>query len=193
MNQIISTLIGGMLAASTGWLLQTRSEHARIKRLKQLLLIGITDDLKLSIELYGRVIDEWEKSKTVWYTTISELRESRQIYVKNRDWMALIDDEILRQGIFKYYNMSSNYISVLENQQKRKYEILAKLNELIREIQLRNGDLSIEQAQQKAIQLMPAEGNELNGLNTLLPQIIQHMRDFRSEAKELLIKLNSNK
>jgi hypothetical protein len=34
MDQIIAALIGGFLAAGTGWFLQTRLEAARLKRLK---------------------------------------------------------------------------------------------------------------------------------------------------------------
>jgi len=85
MDQIIAALAGGFLAAGTGWFLQNRLEASRLKRLKQLLIIGISDDLKSSVELYSRVIDEWDKSQIVWFTTLNELRESRQTYLKNRD------------------------------------------------------------------------------------------------------------
>ena len=61
-DQIIAALVGGFLAAGTGWFLQNRLEASRLQRLKQLLIIGISDDMKSSAELYDRVIDEWEKS-----------------------------------------------------------------------------------------------------------------------------------
>lgn len=186
MTQIIAALIGGFLAAGTGWFLQTRLESARLKRLKRLLLIGITDDFKSSIVLYDRVIDEWEKSQTVWFTTLNELRESRQTYIKNRDWLVLLKDEGLRQGLFQYYHRSTDHINLLENQQKRKYDILTKLNEIIRDIQMRNLALTREQATAQAMQLMQAEDQELAGLNTLLPQNIQKVRDFKGEVKDLM-------
>lgn len=186
MDQIIAALVGGFLAAGTGWFLQVRLEASRLKKLKQLLLLGISDDLKSSTELYGRVIDEWGKSQIVWFTTLNELRESRQSYLRNRDWMVLIKDEALRQKLFKYYHRSADHINLLENQQRRKYDIQAKLYDLTRDIQLRNSALTREQALEQAVRLMQAENQELIGINTFLPQNIQRMRDFKSEAKELL-------
>lgn len=186
MDQIIAALVGGFLAAGTGWFLQNRLEASRLKRLKQLLIIGISDDLKSSTELYSRVIDEWEKSQIVWFTTLNELKESRQTYLKNRDWMVLIKDEELRQKLFKYYHRSADHINLLENQQRRKYDIQAKLNDVVRDLQLRNDVLAREQALEQAVHLMHAEDQELMGLNTLIPQGIQRMRDCKGEAKELL-------
>lgn len=185
MDQIIAALIGGFLAAGTGWFLQVRLETSRLKKLKRLLILGISDDLKSSIELYGRVIDEWEKSQTVWFTTLNELRESRQAYIKNRDWIVLVKDESLRQKLFKYYHRSADHISLLEQQQRRKYEIQSKLNDVVRDVQLRNPALTREQALPQAVALMHAEDQELIGLNTLLPQGVLKVRDFRDEAREL--------
>jgi len=186
MCQIIAALIGGILAAGTGWFLQVRLEASRLNRLKKLLLLGIVDDLKSSIDLYERVINEWEKSQTVWFTTLNELRESRQTYLKNRDWMVLIENEMLRQNIFKYYHRSTDHINLLENQQARKYAIQGKLNELMRDLQLRDNALTQEQALERAVRLMQSEEQELGGINVLLPQGIQKIRDFKAEAKELL-------
>ena len=186
MDQIIAALVGGFLAAGTGWFLQVRLEASRLKRLKQLLFLGITDDLKSAVELYARVMDEWEKGQIVWFTTLNELRESRQTYIKNRDWLVLIRDEALRQSVFKYYHRSADHINLLENQQRRKYEIQAKLNDLVRDLQLRNNVLTRQQALEQAVQLMQAEDQELVGINNFLPQSVQKVRDFRGEAKELL-------
>jgi len=186
MDQIIAALVGGFLAAGTAWFLQNRLEATRLQRLKLLLIIGISDDLKSSIELYSRVIDEWEKGQIVWFTTLNELRESRQTYLKNRDWMVLINDEELRQKLFKYYHRSADHINLLENQQRRKYEIQAKLNDVVRDLQLRNNVLVREHALEQAVGLMHAENQELVSLNTITPQGIQRMRDFKGEAKELL-------
>ena len=186
MDQIIAALVGGFLAAGTGWFLQNRLEASRLKQLKQLLIIGISDDLKSSADLYSRVIDEWDKSQIVWFTTLNELRESRQTYLKNRDWMVLIKDEGLRQKLFKYYLRSADHINLLENQQRRKYDVQGKLNEVVRDLQLRNDALPREQALEQAVRLMHAEDLELVGLTKFLPQNIQRMRDFRTEAMELL-------
>ena len=163
----LAPLIGGFLAAGTGWFLQVRLEASRLKRLKKLLLLGVVDDLKSSTELYARVIDEWEKSQIGWFTTLNELRESRQTYLRNRAWMVLIRDEALRQKLVKCYQRSADQINILENQQRRKYDIQSKLNEVMRDVQLRNAGLTREQALPQAIQLMQAEDQELVGINSL--------------------------
>ena len=188
MNEIIAAVIGGFLAAGAGWFLQWRLEASRLERLKHLLVIGITDDLKLSIDLYSRLIDEWDKSQTVWFTTLNELRGSRQTYLNNRDWLVLINDEPVRQKVLRYYHRSADHINLLENQQNRKYNIQAKLHEISRDILLRNSKLTLEKAQQQAIRAMHAEDQELVGLNSLIPQNIQKVRDFKQEANELLAK-----
>lgn len=186
MNEIIAAVVGGFLAAGTGWFLQSRLEASRQKRLAQLFVIGVRDDLKASVDLYDRLVDEWEKSQTVWFTTVNELRESRQTYQKNRDWLVLLKNESIRQRLFRYYHRSADHLAILENQQRRKYEIQAKLNELVRDIQLKDGSLSREAALKQAISVMHAEDQELVGLNSLLPQNIQKLRDFKGEARELL-------
>ena len=185
MDQIIAAVIGGFLAAGTGWFLQVRLEASRMEKLKRLLIVGISDDLKSADELYSRVIDEWDKTQIVWFTTLNELRESRQTYIKNRDWIVLVKDESLRQKLLKYYHRSADHISLLEQQQRRKYDISAKLNEVVRDVQLRNPALTREQATPQVIVLMHAEDQELVGLNAMLPQGVQKVRDFRDEAREL--------
>lgn len=189
MNEIIAAVVGGFLAAGTGWLLQNRQEASRIDRARKLMLIGLRDDLKSAVELYDRVLDEWEKSNIVWFTTLNELRESRQIYLKNRELLVLLDREDLRQKIFRYYHRSADHLNLLENQQHRKYDIQAKLNDVVRDLQLRNSELPREQAFQQGIVLMHAEDQELAGINRLLPQNVQRVRDFKAEAKELLAEI----
>lgn len=192
MNDILAAVIGGFLAAGTGWLLQTRQELSRMKRLKRLMITGVRDDLKSSDELYARVLDEWDKTQIVWFTTLNELRESRQTYLKNRDWLILFEDEGLRQRVFRYYHRSTDYLNLLENQQRRKYDIQTKLNEIVRDLQLRNEGLTRDQAVNQAVSLMLPEDQELAGINAMLPQNIQRTRDFRSEAKEILSTLTSS-
>ncbi len=190
MNEILAAMIGGFLAAGTGWFLQYRLEAARLRRGYQLLLVGMSDDLKASLELYARLLDEWEKTQIVWFTTLNELRESRQIYLKNREWLILVKDENLRQKIFRYYHRSADHINLLENQQRRKYDIQAKLNDLVRDLQVRTSQLTREQGLAQAVSLMQAEDQELFGINSALPQSILRLRDFRDEAKDLITVLS---
>jgi hypothetical protein len=190
LNELLAAIIGGFLAAGTGWFLQYRLEAARLERGYKLLLVGICDDLKASLELYERLLDEWGKTQVVWFTTLNELRESRQIYLKNREWLILVKDENLRQKVFRYYHRSAEHINLLENQQRRKYDIQAKLNDLVRDLQLRTPQLVREQGLQQAASLMQAEDQELFSINSALPQSIQRLRDFKVEAKDLLSALS---
>lgn len=189
MNEIVAAVIGGFLAAGTGWFLQYRLEASRINRSKQLMVIGVTDDLKTAADLYDRLIDEWEKTQIVWFTTLNELRESRQIYLQHRDWLVLLKNETLRQRLFRYYHRSADHINLVENQQRRKYDIQNKLTEIVRDLQLRDVSLSREDAVQQAVVLMHTEDQELIGINNMLPQSVQRMRDFKTEAKELAVEL----
>ena len=189
MKELIAAVVGGFLAACTGWFLQYRLEASRQKRLAQLFIIGVRDDLKSSVDLYDRLMDEWEKSQTVWFTTVNELRESRQTYQKNRDWLVLLKNESIRQKLFRYYHRSADHLTLVENQQRRKYEIQAKLTELVRDLQLRDSTLARESAVTQGITLMHAEDQELVGINNSLPQNVQKLRDFKSDAKELLTSL----
>jgi hypothetical protein len=185
-NELMAAVVGGFLAAATGWFLQNRLEASRQRRLAQLFIIGVRDDLKSSVDLYDRVIDDWEKSQTVWFTTINELRDSRQTYQKNRDWLVLLKDEGVRQKLFRYYHRSADHLTLVENQQRRKYQIQDKLNELTRDIQLRDSALTRETAIAQAISVMHAEDQELVGINNSMPNNVQRLRDFKTEAKELL-------
>lgn len=192
-DQIIATVLGGFLAAGTGWLLQNRQEATRLKRLKRLLIVGVSDDLIASAELYDRIADEWRKSEVIWFTTINELRQSRQTYTNNRDWMVLIKDEHARLQLFKYYQRSAELLNLLENHQRRKYEVVAKANEIIRDLQMREPLLSREDASVRAVALMEAETQELDRINKLLPQNVQRCQEFKSQAKDLLNILSQRK
>ena len=183
---MIAAVVGGFLAAGTGWFLQNRQEAARIDRSRRLMIVGLRDDLKSSIELYDRILDEWDKSGIVWFTTINELRESRQIYLRNRELLVLLKSEESRQRIFRYYHRSADHLNLLENQQRRKYDIQSKLTEVTRDLQLRDSNLAHQEALHLAVALMNSEEQELTGINTLLPQNIQRVRDLKSEAKEIL-------
>lgn len=189
MSELIAAVVGGFLAAGTGWLLQNRLEASRVKRTTRLMLVAICDDLKSSVDLYDRVLDQWEKTQIVWFTTINEIRESRMSYLKNREMLVLLENETLRQRLFRYYHRSGDHLSLLENQQRRRYDIEGKLNDIIRDLQIRDLSQPRELARKQAITLMHSEDQELVGINTLLPQNIQRLRDFKIEAKELLAEL----
>jgi len=189
--EILAALIGGFLAAGTGWFLDYQREKSRLKTLRILYVTAIRDDLEHSVDLYDKVKEEWQKSKTIWYTTLNELRESRETYKNNRDHILLFKDPNLRRKIFKYYLKSSEAINLLEQGQRRKDELSRKYNELLRDIKLRKPEISDTDAHNVAVKIMEAENAEFQNLTSLLPDNINALMNYKLEASELLNSLKA--
>ena len=189
MKEIIAALIGGIIAASTGWYLERRRDKARIDQTRRLLTRAICDDLSYSLQIYDKVSDKWEKTKTAWFATTNELKESRQPYLNSKDWIAIFDDEELRRKIFRYYLQSSDRINALEFQQRRKYEIEAKLNEMVRNIKFRDPALSHDAAVKMAITYMQNESKEYDNLLVIMPDMVNKLSQFKGGAEALVVEL----
>ena len=116
-----------------------------------------------------RVQNERDKTKIVWLATLTELRESRQTYEKNKDWIVIFEDADIRKRVFRYYLRSSDLINSLEYQQRRKYELEGKFNDLVRDIKVKTPELSLDQARETAISFMQQESDEYRGLEASLP------------------------
>ncbi len=185
MEQIFAALLGGFLAAGTGWFLQTRLENSRTRKALDLLIIGISDDLNHSIGLYEKIEEEWDKTKIVWFSTLSELRESRQTYKDNKNWIVLFENTEIRKRIFKYYLKSTEIIDTLEYQQRRKYELENKFNGLVSDIKLKTPTIEHEEATRLAISYMEQENSEYQRLQDSIPDTVIKLGKFSSEAKEL--------
>ena len=186
MEQIVAAVIGGLLAAGAGVLLQSTQERKRIKGLKQSLVRAIQDDLSLAVTLYDKIIDEWDKSQIVWFNTVNELLESRLTVINNRDYLVLFDDDDFRLKVFKYYNKSFQQLSTLQNSQQQKYNIESKFNEIVRDVKMKDARLGHEKAVETAISLMPNEDQNLRFINASLPENIGKVKDLKVEAKEIL-------
>ena len=192
MNEIIAALIGGILAAGTGWFFERRREMAQLDRARKILTRAICDDLTHSFQIYDKIAEEWEKTKTVWFASTNELKESRQAYVNSKDWIAVFDDEELRRKIFRYYLQSSDRINTLEYQQRRKYEIEGKLNDMIRNIKFRDSSLSHEDALKMALGYMQNESKEYDNLLAVLPETVNKLAQFKGRAEDLTAQLKKH-
>ena len=191
MEQIIAAIIGGFLAAGTGWFLQTRLEISRTDKALNLLTTGICDDLNHSLSLYEKIDEEWTKTKIIWFSTLNELKESRQTYKENKNWIILFEDSGIRNKIFKYYLKSAELIDTLEYQQRRKYELENKYNDLVSDIKLKNPEIEHKEASDLAISYMSSENNEYQRLVDSIPETVAKLTKFNIEAKELLNKLQA--
>jgi len=115
---ILASVIGGVLAAGTGWFLDWQRQRATMNKAKQLFVTSILDDLQHSLSLYDKIREEWEKTKVVWFSTLNELRESRQTYLLYKDSVVLIDNVDMLRTIFRYYLGTNEVISQMEYQQQ---------------------------------------------------------------------------
>ena len=193
MEQIIAAVIGGFLAAGTGWFLQTRLELSRTDKARELLTTGICDDLSHSLSLYEKIDEEWSKTNIVWFSTLNELRESRQTYKDNKNWIILYEEPNLRKQIFKYYLRSTELIDTLEYQQRRKYEIENKFNSLVSDIKVKNQGIEHKEASDLAISYMTSENSEYLRLKDSIPEAVAKLTKLSSGAKELLDALHCKK
>lgn len=191
MAEIIATIIGGFLAAGTGWFLQNRAENERTDKARRLLTTAICDDLQHATTLYEKIDGEWEKTKTVWFSTLNELRESRQTYQNSKDWIVLFEKSDLRKRIFHYYLRSADLINNIEYQQRRKYELETKFNDLLRDIMFKTPGTSHDEAKGFAISYMAQEDAEYRNLEVSLPENIRKLDRFKIEAKDLLVALQT--
>jgi hypothetical protein len=188
---IISTFIGAFLASGTGYLFERKRENVRMAQARILLITAIADDLKYAISLYDKVAEEWEKTKIVWFATLNEIRESRFTYQNNKDWIHVFGDPELRRRIFRYYLQSAERVNNLEYQQRRVYEIRARLNDTIRDIKQKDPNLDDEVAIKLAISYMKNESSESENLQNSIPESIARLSEFKLEAKELARLLES--
>ena len=182
---IVAAIIGGFLAAGTGWFVQARIEASRLKRLKKLLIVGITDDLNSSLDLYDQLTESWEQSQVVWYNLITEIFDSRHIYVNNRDSVALIKDKELRNKILQYYRRSGNHLTRLQSLQQRKYDIQSEYNLAVRNQRLGNPQLSLQQAKSLVFETMTDENFERTYCDEQIPAFISGIQRFNDEAREI--------
>jgi hypothetical protein len=189
-SELAAAVLGGFLAAGTGWILDRQRETAKLANTRRLLSRAIRDDLIYSLRLYDKISEEWEKTKIVWFATLNELRESRQSYTNSKEAINLFDSEDLRRAIFRYYLQSSDRISQLEFAQRRKYELERIYNDLIRQIQMKDETATPEAAQAYAIKVMANEDKEYRDLMADLPNKVAQLVSLKSTAEQLTTRLD---
>lgn len=181
------TILGGAIAAAAGLSVEWWKDLRRLSRTREVITTAIRDDLSNVDAIYDRIIEEWNRTRIVWFATTGEFGASRQAYLKNSDWTVVLTDPALRRDIVSYYQRSFQVVSMLETAQRRKYELQAKLNELTRAMQLQGHEYAAAQA--AAAAMMVPESQELQYIEQALPESIDRTRDMRNEAAALLRRL----
>lgn len=185
-TNIISTILGGALAAGAGWFVTWRTENAKRNEMSNFLKRAILDDLKYSITIYEKIQDDWSKNSLIWFISINEFKKSRKTYEKYDDHILLFGSDDLRNRVWNYYLKSETLISILENQQTRKYILDNKYNDLFREIKLKDGALSDEKIAELTRDLMKNEQIELNFINQAMPINVSKLDRFINEAQNII-------
>ena len=121
MTEIIAALIGGFLAAGTGWLLHTRAETARIGRARDLLTTAIRDDLQHTTAVFERLEDEQLRAighvTAQWAFMESMIDMCLSSRLKDRD---LKGDELSFRNRLRIYRESLESTEDTEKAQKLK-------------------------------------------------------------------------
>jgi hypothetical protein len=187
--QVFLTILGGLIAGAAGLFVNWKGDVRKNKNLRKLLITGICDDLELSLHLYDKISDEFEKTKIVWFSTLNELRESRQTYKNNRDFITIFDDEKLRVDIFRYYNSTGDIIGNLEYQEKRRMVLDNNFKNAVSTHMRQHPKLTNAQAEKEVLEINKAETHEYQMLTTDIPATIQKLKEFKSVAIELIRRL----
>lgn len=186
MSEIVAAVLGGFLAAGTGWLLNRQSELARIARLRRLIKQAICDDLENSARLYDKIADEWNKTRMVWFATLDEMRESRAAYTANKDGVHLFENEKLRRRIFDYYLRTNHRMAYAEQLQRRRFDVLGVISQREAEIRVQAQAISgEEQAKLLALVAQPQQ-SELQFLDAELPKAVTQLVECKAEAANVL-------
>ena len=188
---LLGTILGGLLSAGTGVVIDYFREKNKQKSARNLLITAICDDLNNSVQLYNQINTEWLERKMIIFQTIRELKLSREVYQNNKDWIVIFEDGEIRKQIFYYYAKSSHLLDILEFNQNRKYSIENQHNELKLSLMLQQKDLVETEAEKKAFDLMKKENHEYTQLDNVISSQISKLIALKSEAIEISEKLKS--
>lgn len=97
-------VISGLLTASAGYVIDARRAKARINQSRNLLKTGVCCDLDSAIDLYDRLLHEWQTTGRVAAVTLQELKQSSSTYHNNPEWLGLFDEFGCSREIFRYHS-----------------------------------------------------------------------------------------
>ena len=107
--------------------------------------------------------------------------------------MTIFEDGELRNLIFRYYLQSSDAINTLEYEQRRKYELENKRNELVIKIKSENPVMSNDDAMNQAPGYMVKENIEYIDLNSRIPLSVSKLKEFKHTAVDIINRLKNIK
>lgn len=187
---ILGAIIGGFLAAISGVVLYFLQKWWERKKLNQLFITAIKDDLTNSIPLYEKIKSTGKSQKFIPFESIIGLKKSRQIYEKFQEHLLLIEPYTLRKRIFDYYLQSATLIDKLEIYQNRVHAIRGSYNATLRRVREENPSLNEEQIVEKTLQLNQHEAQEHTLLTSETFEQLNNLDTIKIEAQLILDKLS---
>jgi hypothetical protein len=110
---ILSSVLGAVIAGIIGIFTVSLQERKRLSKLREVLILGISDDLKKTLVIFDQIENEWDKTQQIWAFTLNEIKNSRSVYDRNRDYTLLIENENLRESLVDYYFKSSQLLDMI--------------------------------------------------------------------------------
>jgi len=138
---LAAALIGGAITAGTAWFLERQRLTVQEGRQRELFVTAILDDLQHSLSLYDRLIEDYEKSHVIWFSTLGELEQSRAFYAQFASHLLLLNDVDLRKRIFRYYLKRNELFGLLRLHQQPIHHYQLKHSELVADIGVRHQGL----------------------------------------------------
>lgn len=185
-NELIAVLMGAVAGSiSTGIIslillfsqmklikkAEIEKENRQLKVRKIYFSEALLFDLENSINLYDRLKSDYDKTKSIWFEHLSELREYRSKYEQFHENILLFS-EPLRKRVFNYYAKTKWLINVLQDNQLRKQEIRSRNNKFD----------SFESCILSEIK----QGDELNELENHIKLKLDELIGFKQEAAQIM-------
>ena len=102
-NEAGPLILGGFLAVLGGVLQHEYVQWRSRQRQKKLLRVFLVHEIRQINRILDKLIETYDKSKTVYLLYLVELAAARPGYDRNSDWIILFEEEV-RQKIFDYFN-----------------------------------------------------------------------------------------
>ena len=124
MEGAIVAVIGGFIGAGAGLVIDTKRQRARVEKIRTSLKADICCDLKRSVELYDKLLNEWQSADPDWLATLQQLQQSNPTYCTNQEWLGLFDRYGCKIQICDYYADSSQLFDRIEQRYTELHSVI---------------------------------------------------------------------
>lgn len=123
MSGSIAVVVGAAIAVLMGLAFQRMTIWNSQRLFRKNYASAIGDDLEASSELYVELKDFWQDKKTVLFSLIDEIANTRAVYDADRMNLYIMPNPQLRRDLARYYRQSSAALVSLRRDQTKIYEL----------------------------------------------------------------------